>query len=141
VITSYKFNESFGEFLKEKEITRETLTFENGNCAEKVMEITFSDYSLQCTPEFGFRVKKPISKEDHISIYPNPANDFLTVTVPEYSGDIHIRMYSNQGLLVQRYSEQINNQVMLDISPLTPGNYTISIQAGSVSWQSSFIKL
>jgi hypothetical protein len=139
--TTYKFIETFGEYLKEKEIMTEPIFFENGDCAEKITEVSFSDYSSQCSTEAGFRVKNPVSTEEFVSLHPNPAGDFLTVTVPEFRGPVQIRVYSNQGFMVRNFSEDINEQLTLDTSLMPPGNYTITISAGNLNWQSTFIKL
>jgi hypothetical protein len=139
--TIYKFNETFGEYLKDKEIITEPIFFENGTCAEKFTEVWFTDYSLQCNTDAGFRVKNALSEEALVSLHPNPTGEFLTVTVPEFRGPIQIRVYSNHGLMVRYFSEDINEQLTLDISLMPPGNYSITVSAGNLNWQSTFIKL
>lgn len=139
--TTYKFYESVGEYLKQKEIITEPIFFENGDCAEKITEVSFSDYSLQCSQEQGFRVKNAVKEEAFAYLHPNPAGDFLTLTVPEFRGTVQIRMYSNQGLMVRYFSEEINEQLTLDTSLIPPGNYTITVSAANMNWQSTFIKL
>jgi len=140
-LTTYKFNESIGEYLKEKEIITEPIFFESGACAEKITEVSFSDYNIKCSPEPGFRIKNPESAVSAVNLHPNPAGDFLTVTVPGFKGHAQIRVYSNQGLIVRHITEDINEQLTLDTSLIPPGNYTIAVFAGNLNWQSTFIKL
>lgn len=140
-LTTYKFNESIGEYLKEKVIITEPIFFENGACAEKITEMSFSDYSLQCSPEADFRIKNARSATSAVNLHPNPAGDFLNVTVPGFKGPVQIRVYSSQGIMVRHFSEDINEQLTLDTSLIPPGNYTITVYAGDLNWQSIFIKL
>jgi hypothetical protein len=103
--------------------------------------VTFSDYSSQCAPDVSFRIKNLSSKDQNFSLHPNPASDHITLKATDYKGVMQIRIYSNQGMLIQHNTEECDGQITLDTERLPAGSYTIRVQAGSMNWQSTFIKL
>ena len=69
-----------------------------------------------------------ISNFEKVSIYPNPANDFVSIYVQEYSGKIKavINLYSITGGLIKTL--QIKNILtQLNISDLSKGVYIVKI--------------
>jgi hypothetical protein len=75
---------------------------------------------------------KNTEKEDsYLKVYPNPAKDFISI---EYKLNDEIakpviKFVSVNGQLV-KYQELINSQdnVIIDIKDLTPGNYVVSLE-------------
>jgi PKD repeat protein len=81
------------------------------------------------------------SEESRITIYPNPAKDFLTIrnTTDVVNGEVIIYNYSGQAVVSTREIEQ--NLIRLDIAALKPGLYIVVINDNAQTVISSrFIK-
>ncbi|HAH23184.1 MAG TPA: hypothetical protein DCL77_05400, partial [Prolixibacteraceae bacterium] len=67
-----------------------------------------------------------ISKNQSITVYPNPATDQLRITV---NGDTNLtgEMYSSLGQLVKQIKLNSNGEVTIDVSSLEKGLYLIKI--------------
>ncbi|MEI6062119.1 MAG: T9SS type A sorting domain-containing protein, partial [Bacteroidota bacterium] len=62
------------------------------------------------------------SKE--IKVYPNPANDYITIEIPEITGKVKCSMYSADGkILLSEMVEQVTT--VFDVSYLKPGVYIL----------------
>ena len=74
-----------------------------------------------------------------VTIFPNPANEILYLSIPsELKGTI-AAIYSLEGHLVQTASMSFENE-SIDISKLPNGMYMLNIQSGSKSVNKRFIK-
>ena len=68
--------------------------------------------------------------ESDISIYPNPANDFVTIDILNQNDeeDVEVRLFDTKGKLV--YTRNVtsnNNKVTFDVSKLAEGVYTVTV--------------
>jgi hypothetical protein len=66
-------------------------------------------------------------------VYPNPVTNTVNVLLPEGSG-YHIKLWSFQGQLLREELFQTNN-IQVDMSDLSAGNYILTINGGQ--WKSS----
>jgi hypothetical protein len=64
-----------------------------------------------------------------ISVYPNPANDQLTIEYDELSNESAVYIYSIVGaLVIKDYINNPSGTQIIDVSKLTPGVYFVSIK-------------
>ncbi|MDN5290759.1 MAG: endoglucanase [Anaerophaga sp.] len=67
-----------------------------------------------------------IGYETEISIYPNPAKNFLKLHLPFTQGeDVILQAYNNNGQLVKKWDEKCIHQLLIDISDLKSGFYLL----------------
>lgn len=107
--------------------------------------VTFKFYSDGATVNPGFLANyqcaynEPVSISeiiDDILVYPNPAQDFLIISIPNYSKPINLRIFDLSGKIIDE--KEIKNQTeFIDISELSSGFYLIGINSNSLI---SFIK-
>jgi hypothetical protein len=63
-----------------------------------------------------------------IDLYPNPANDFVTIKIPEIASEVQVSVYSADGKMV--HSGIVTQTfTQLDISCLKPGIYILRFDA------------
>ncbi|MGC9342420.1 MAG: T9SS type A sorting domain-containing protein, partial [Bacteroidales bacterium] len=76
-------------------------------------------------------VSKTLLVEDLV-LYPNPANDFVTISLQNNSGSIdEIGIYTLQGRLVKRISKVANNnEFQINITDLSSGQYLLKCNIG-----------
>jgi hypothetical protein len=70
---------------------------------------------------------------DQLQVFPNPANDYLTVTMPTQETSVLISLYDLQGrLVISKISEAASGRMSEDVSlqSLAPGVYNLTVQAG-----------
>ena len=68
--------------------------------------------------------------DNELKLYPNPANELLTITLPNnHTGIIQLDIISLDGISVLNYSNQANEgkEIQLDISKLTRGVYILQV--------------
>ncbi|MFA5648092.1 MAG: GEVED domain-containing protein [Bacteroidales bacterium] len=78
--------------------------------------------------------------KDLYSVYPNPANDHITVSLNGIEGEISVRIYDLQGRLVKQ-DVLTNSSTRLDVSNLSKGVYIISVDEEKMPINKQFIKL
>jgi hypothetical protein len=67
---------------------------------------------------------------DQFSILPNPARDYIQLTIPAYQGNSEISVFSASGTLI--VNEQFSGDLLtLPISGLSPGMYAVRLKQGS----------
>lgn len=67
-------------------------------------------------------------QEDNFSlVYPNPANQHITVSAPWLCADKHIELFDLTGRLVLATSGEASSEQSIDISTLLPGVYHVRI--------------
>ena len=69
-----------------------------------------------------------------LNIYPNPANDHITLTLPEAmnAANVHILIYDMKGIVV-RESAGVTSKITVDVSDLPAGLYFIRATDGQVN--------
>ncbi len=76
----------------------------------------------------GSGISDNTGAEENISIYPNPANDFITITNSEISKETIVSIFDLQGkeMMHNKYGNEIS--IELDIQSLTKGIYMMKIR-------------
>jgi hypothetical protein len=69
-----------------------------------------------------------IIQEKQISLYPNPSSDMLTITLNNLKQD-RVKVFNSVGQLV--IDEQINHNMVLDVSSFKPGVYSVFTSRGT----------
>ena len=140
-IRYYEFNTEIGENLVKTVVKTEYLTLTTGDCAE---EVTTTDYEFDsfCS-ELGLRNgTKPDKNNMEAKVFPNPANDRLTVTVdiPKNSKRMEVIIYDQMGSTVSRKILNAVEELSIDISTLQPGFYTIGLNVDNKFKSIPFVK-
>lgn len=73
-----------------------------------------------------------------IQIFPNPADDFLFISLPENSFNAVIRFYDLTGQLLLQKDIRSEND-FLDVSRLSPGLYFLNLQSGGFSYKQKVV--
>ncbi len=76
-------------------------------------------------------------KDSNISVYPNPANDLITIAI-ENTNDATIAIYNQAGQLMNK-TEQSGINTVIDIKNFTPGVYFVKVKNGNSSVVKSLI--
>lgn len=80
------------------------------------------------------------SKEMHISLYPNPTNDFLHVEFGKNAGFGTLQFFDGTGKRV-KYLSDFQSGKSIDVSELKNGTYTVRVQTNTnSSYYTSFTK-
>lgn len=85
-----------------------------------------AEFDTICIQDLASSAKDLFSLQ-HIHIYPNPANDFIIVEVQDNITIESVLLRSTDGIEVYRNNIDVSK---IDISPLTPGMYFLSISDG-----------
>ncbi len=72
-----------------------------------------------------------------VRMYPNPSPSILIVELPNSNHHFEVKIFSISGKLVMRRT----NQVQLDVSALSSGQYFIQVKQGDSYYSSKFIKM
>lgn len=95
-------------------------------------------FSVRCICDSAASPVNEINNKNKFRIYPNPANDKLTIDITDKQ-DLNLSIYNIIGeLVLQR--EIINNRNEVDISSLSAGMYIIRITSSSLTVQHKMIK-
>jgi hypothetical protein len=78
--------------------------------------------------------------DDQLSLFPNPTNGMLNLTVKGLWNDATITVYDVSGRVVLEQAERSLNTTSLDVSGLSPGFYNLSVASANGFGQLSFIK-
>jgi len=74
-----------------------------------------------------------INNINNINVFPNPVNDFLTLTISDYNDTkLSIEMFNTLGQKIKVF-ENISNTETLDLSDLTNGIYLLKIEHNQTS--------
>lgn len=87
-------------------------------------------YDPQWSEEEGCQVVTSLNeiKENIlVSIYPNPAQDFITVALGKDYSHTEVRISNNLGQTIIAYNSSLNSQNPIDISNLSDGVYFVTI--------------
>lgn len=74
----------------------------------------------------------------HISLYPNPANDVINISVQGNNNDMNARIYNVSGQMVYQTAVQSNSSI--NISNLPSGMYYIKLDGETANGMQKFIK-
>ena len=74
------------------------------------------------------------------SVYPNPVNDQLHVKTNRTAGIYNLTIYGIDGRLIQKLTQNIVNEVVINTSGLNEGSYFITLQGADASFSIRFTK-
>ena len=101
-------------------------TFSYGEVEDYTVNITASKNSLSSS-----MYAEILSHENpSFNIYPNPANDFVNINLPDNSGNVHVTIYNMTGTVVRNISIT-NNSNKINVSDIASGVYTVVINDGN----------
>ncbi len=72
-----------------------------------------------------------------VSIFPNPAREYIQIALPEQSGDIQLDIFDMSGKAVYKGMEQLNTPV--SVSDLPAGNYVVVVRYEGQTFRSRLI--
>ncbi|HCA09778.1 T9SS type A sorting domain-containing protein [Chryseobacterium sp.] len=105
------------------------------NAGNTVAHITsFDNYALTATNNTVLGTKEAIVEENNISIYPNPATDFITVESKSQIIKAEIVDIAGRKMHAKFDHDKI------DVRNLSPGTYILSIETKGNTWSKKFIK-
>ncbi len=95
-------------------------------------------YSVSFNTETGeFLFSDPNGTEEilapsSVKVYPNPASHSLNVNLEELnvSGEAVVTVFDMQGKVLKKTTLQLSNNISIDVSGLTTGNYLLNISNG-----------
>ncbi len=138
ITTKYKIFPLLGQDLKYEEIEITPDVLENGDCIETVMETTFAEYNTNCGNEAAFRSKAKTERNNIVVILPNPADDIITMMLPNAIEIAKISIISLSGQNMFSGSMESTNQI--DISQYPSGLYIVNVVQGGHSFTTKFVK-
>ena len=77
---------------------------------------------------------------EKLSVYPNPANDFITIDLSAFTGDIDISVFDIRGSRLIQKSVYQSVPYTFNLNDLSAGNYFLVITSGDNTVVKSFIK-
>lgn len=84
---------------------------------------------------------KEVEKLNHLlQIYPNPAYDYINVTLPFNMSNVNVNIYNSVGQCVLSQKNNANTSFSVDISSLPQGLYIIKCSENNITVQKKFIK-
>lgn len=79
------------------------------------------------------------SSTDEISIYPNPANDFITLKIPSADSKTTIKIYNSTMQLIKTLNFENGMENKISTADLPTGIYFIDAQTGGKSFKTKFV--
>lgn len=91
----------------------------------------------------GNRLAAEVSENSELTLYPNPAKDFLTIRINKTIGtEALVEIYNYTGQLIARntvYFADEGSVQTVDISGLSAGTYMLRLQSGNEQFTQTFI--
>jgi hypothetical protein len=100
--------------------------------------IYFKKSGISCGGEAILGIDENKARGLRLTVYPNPANDFLTIETSAVEG-CYITINSVNGQEMQK-NELINAKTVIDIRKLTAGVYLIKLTSGNEALIKKFVK-
>ncbi len=107
-----------------KEVTRYIYNFTNVTTATTTLRYYKIGNKTYGTKYTG--ITDPIFDSNPISIYPNPCNDYITLSNPNHSL-FKTEMYSIDGKLLKQIPQSSSDKITLDVSDLSRGVYLLRV--------------
>lgn len=117
---------------------------DNGNNWHEATEVYGDgDFGTPGMPNTGQIMSlNQISSISKINIFPNPADNNITIVLPGISGDLaQIRIFTITGITISHSNQRINSEeIQLDINYLKKGLYFLRVSDEKNCWTGKFIK-
>ncbi len=109
----------------------------------RTIVLTDADHNFTINVTVGQNsiLKRSRIKEETLTIYPNPAYEFINVELPVGVGNTEIRVFDTSGRQVMITKSDTFGQVKMDISVLISGIYTINIVSGKNVFTGKLVKI
>jgi PKD repeat protein len=83
----------------------------------------------------------PDLSNDQLFVYPNPADDVITIVLPQPGIETTIRVYNTAGqCIISKYLQDNKSTIFLDIAELPAGLYMLIIQTSTGQFNGKFFK-
>lgn len=97
-------------------------------------------YGSSSTAKMALNVEDaPVEELNIFTLYPNPAGNYIQVSVPENLDNKVVSIYDNSGTLVLQHKSQ-DKESVIDISRLRKGIYIVNFKSDQKSWTKKLIK-
>src|SRR5690554_1075957 len=113
----------------------------------RLYERTFTNYGLADTDTIFFRVDEYLTVveeekiEPEVTLYPNPANETITVDFGHYFVNPKVEIYNLEGRLIEIVeTKSDNSEVTIDVSGFSHGVYLLRVNDKERSITKKFIK-
>ncbi len=118
-------------------LTAITLASNNGISAKRIFGVVIEGGDSNNTLN---TIDQVSNKDSFVSIYPNPTDDALTISIPKFlDTKCRLDIYSIEGKLIQ--SETISSPIQnINVSKLSQGIYLLRVKNGNQQYQTKFIK-
>lgn len=115
--------------------------------AGMILSILDASCNLLYFDTIAWYIDQPLQIDENtqavkMNIYPNPAEDILTVLIPGYQNEEkHYSIYNSTGQLIESGILMTGDQILkLNIRDIPKGFYILEIISGSASWTGKFLK-
>ena len=71
-----------------------------------------------------------------VELYPNPAKDFITISIENFSSNFDVKIYDLNGKLLLQSSDQLS----INLTRLSPGFYKVNITSSVFDKEFKLIK-
>ena len=90
-----------------------------------------SYFSVDCSP-----TNVSFNPTASVDLFPNPAKDFITISIENFSSNFDVKIYDLNGKLLL----QSSNQLSIDLTKLSPGFYTVNVTSSVFDKEFKLIK-
>ena len=117
----------YGDYHRPIKAGQYTVTYSAEGYLPKTIVTTVADgekfvQNVQLTKSVGLQ-----EHDNRISVYPNPAHDYITVELSDNTKIDYIQLYDMQGRLVETFPETSLQTTRLDVRNLPSGTYILHI--------------
>jgi Leucine-rich repeat (LRR) protein len=90
----------------------------------------------------GVHINNLMACQSNIEIYPNPANEFVNIKIPDKSKTVIVTIFDvdDKTVLIKEILETTQQNATLNISDLCPGVYLLDIISNKKHYTTKFIK-
>jgi len=117
----------YGDYHRPIKAGQYAVTYSAEGYLPKTIVTTVADgeklvQNVQLTKSVGLQ-----EHDNRISVYPNPAHDYITVELSDNKKIDYIQLYDMQGRLVETFPETSLQTTRLDVRNLPSGTYILHI--------------
>ena len=123
--------------------TSNSYSYTDGSSAKEVVYYRLKMNDADGRFTYSNIIKVKIGQDNcNIKVYPNPVQNMLSIEHNPATKNTIINIFSADGKMVLHKSVTTGQiKTILEVAPLKPGNYTVSIFDGITNITSGFIKL